>query len=651
MAITFDDVHWSDDPSLDLIRQLARAVASQRVLVTLSFRSDEIGPSLHRLLADLDRTRLTVEVALSRLPAAAVGAMVRAILGARAGPGDELARVLHEFTDGNPFFVEEVLKGLVTSGHITRTADGDWRVRPFERVGVPRTATEAVRRRLGGLSSDARRLADIAAVAGRRFDFGLLQLLAPHDERELLALVKELIAAQLVVDESSDRFAFRHALTREAIYADLLARERVALHRDIAAAIERLHASALDVQVQALAYHAFQAGDWPSAQKWSTRAAEQAVAMDAPKETLAHLDRAFDAAARMGKEPALGLLIARGKAAETVGNFDAANADFTAALERSRRDDLPSLAWAALHSLGLLWSARDYIHAGVFRREALELARAIGEPALIARALNRVGNWHLNFEQAREGITHHEEALALFEALGDAHGVNETVDLLAVSHLIGGENVTAALYYERSMALFQARGDVRGLANAMGLLYYLRPIVSHVVHDRVDELAHIRHSRHRATHPLGSRDRLARRRGIVPRAPRRVPGLARRVRPRIADGIRGPRDQRRASTHAMADLCRLRSRVAPPRARITPSRRVSISSEGTGSRRDSARAPGYVGRPRLSPSRASASAITPAQRSCSTTSPASPERTANPLAWTTTARRSVSAISGRRPQK
>src|SRR5439155_88246 len=82
---------------------------------------------------------------------------------------------------------------------------------------VPRTAVEAVRRRLSALSVPAREVASMAAVAGRRFDFTLLRTLTGHNELALLKLIKELVAAQLVTEESPDRFAFRHALTRAAI--------------------------------------------------------------------------------------------------------------------------------------------------------------------------------------------------------------------------------------------------------------------------------------------------------------------------------------------------------------------------------------------------------------------------------------------------
>src|SRR5438132_636723 len=128
-------------------------------------------------------------------------------------------------------------------------------------VRIPRSVQDAVGQRVERVSAAARHVLTLAAVAGRRFDFVLLQQLTGHDEAYLLLLLKELIAAQLVVEESAERFAFRHALTREAIYAELLARERLALHREVGAAIERQHASSLDSVVEALAYHAWESAD------------------------------------------------------------------------------------------------------------------------------------------------------------------------------------------------------------------------------------------------------------------------------------------------------------------------------------------------------------------------------------------------------
>ena len=362
--------------------------------------------------------------------------MLGAIFGPRSNLGADFVELIHGLTEGNPFFVEETLKALMVAGDLV-PRDGGWRAQSLERVRVPRTAIEAVRRRIATLTVPARSVASIAAVTGRRFDFELLRTLTDVDEDELLALVKELIAAQLVVEETGERFAFRHALTREAIYADLLVRERVALHRAVA--------------VGARAYARRCAGRAWSRRSRTTRRRRAIGHARRSMRRARHVTRwrspprarrwaSSIVRSRRRRKPAITvsveLLLARGWANETLAEFDRAREDFTSALERARVAGDQRSAWEALHALGMLWAARDYSRAGDYRRDALTVARTIGDDVLVARSLNRVGNWHVNLDEPRAGLPHHEEALALFERLGDQRGVTETVDLLAVAHQI-----------------------------------------------------------------------------------------------------------------------------------------------------------------------------------------------------------------------
>jgi len=469
VLLVIEDVHWSDDATLDLMLHLARGITSHPISLVLTFRSDEIGPRLRRLLADFDRARCASEVELRPLDVPDVSTMMQSIFGPQVAFGTPFVGALHGLTEGNPFFIEEMLKSLLEAGDLVRR-DGAWRARSFELFRVPRTATEAVARRLSGLSPEAREVASIAAVAGRRFDFELLQTLTQRDEAQLLALVRELVDAQLVVEESSDRFAFRHALTREAMRARLLARERVALHRAIATALEQVYDDVTHDGDDALSYHSYEAGEWESARRYALRAAERALALSAPREALQHFDRAVTATVNAGLPPGVALLTGRGRAHETLGSFAQANDDFGAALLAARESGDHRAEWMALHALGMLWAARDYERAGGYRRDALQVARSIGDPPLIARSLNRIGNWFSNRENPHAGIPHHDEALAIFEAANDQRGVAETVDLIAMAHHIAGAQSNAATAYERSIDLFSALDDRRALTNALSVL-------------------------------------------------------------------------------------------------------------------------------------------------------------------------------------
>src|SRR2546429_3691821 len=284
-----EDLHWSDETSLDFLHYLARRCTASPLLVLLTYRSDEVHPGLSHFLAQLDRERLAQECALAPLTRSEVSAMMYAIFALRRSvftvsslAQGELLDAMYTLTEGNPFFIEELLKSLIEAGDIVYE-HGRWKRKEPGALHIPRSVQDAVELRTAHLSEGARQVLNLAAVAGRHFDFALLQALTQHDEAQLLRLLKELIAAQLVVEESAEQFAFRHALTRQAVYAELLVRERKALHRTIAETFERLYASSVEAHLADLASHFSEAGVWEKALLYGQRAGEQAQALYAPQ--------------------------------------------------------------------------------------------------------------------------------------------------------------------------------------------------------------------------------------------------------------------------------------------------------------------------------------------------------------------------------
>lgn len=219
LLVLFEDVHWSDDLSLEFILHLARRCGEQRILLILTYRGDELHPPLRALLTYLERERLAHEIVLSRLSHDDVAAMIRAIFDLDRPVRPEFLDPVSTLTEGNPFFVEEILKALIARGDIFY-GDDAWDRKPTDELAIPRRISDAVQRRGALVSTAARQALPLASIAGQRFSF-VLQALAELDEASLLAVIKELSAAQLVIEESADRFAFRHALTRQAIYGGL----------------------------------------------------------------------------------------------------------------------------------------------------------------------------------------------------------------------------------------------------------------------------------------------------------------------------------------------------------------------------------------------------------------------------------------------
>src|SRR5438876_10223826 len=342
----------------------------------MTYRNDEIRPALGSWLAQLDRERLVQEFQLAHLPRSDVDAMLRAIFNLQRTIHSESLDALYGLTEGNPFFIEEILKSLITAGGIFYTHES-WERKPLGEVHIPRSVQHAVEQRTARLSYHARRVLILAAVAGRRFDFALLQQLTQHGEQQLLTLMKELIAAQLVVEESEEQFAFRHALTRQAVYADLLVRERKALHRRITETMERLYASSPDAYLPDLAYHFYEAGTWEQALAYGQRAGERAQALYAPQAATLHFTRALAAASQLSLTPAASLYRARGLAYETLGDFERARTDYETVLQQAHLARNRQGEWQALLDLGFLWAGRAYAQAGDYYQQALALARTM----------------------------------------------------------------------------------------------------------------------------------------------------------------------------------------------------------------------------------------------------------------------------------
>jgi DNA-binding CsgD family transcriptional regulator/tetratricopeptide (TPR) repeat protein len=466
LLVVLEDLHWSDEASLDFLLYLARHLAGQPILLLLSYRNDEITPPLATFLAALDREQGTREVILDPLTRAEVDALVRAIFALPRPTQPAFRDALYALTEGNPLFVEETLKSLVAAGEIFLAGDA-WDRRAWSELHIPRTIQVAVQQRMARLSPAAQRLLTVAAVAGRRFDFAVLQMLVGLDELAIVALIKELIVAQLVVEESAERFAFRHALTQQAVYAGLLERERQALHGTIARTLRQLHATRLEPVLADLAYHFTAAGAWAEVLPVAWQAGAQAAARYAPLAAVEQFTRALAAAAPLGQTAPAALYRARGQAHEVLGDFAAAEADYAAARAAAADTADARVVTQSVLDLGWLWTGRDYGRAGTYFAEAITQARGLGDPQVLAETLNRVGNWQVMTDHPAQAQTCHAEALALYEAADDAPGQAATLDLLGITRFMTGDVPGGVGYLEQAVNAWRALDARQGLAASL----------------------------------------------------------------------------------------------------------------------------------------------------------------------------------------
>jgi DNA-binding CsgD family transcriptional regulator len=293
LVLVLDDLHWADTPSLLLLQFLTQSIRDARVLVLGGYRNVEVGRQhpLARTLGELARRPDTHRLLLHGLGAADIGDYVSLATGQAAAV--ELVETIRRETDGNPFFVSEVVRLLEAEGWPEQQDEGRGR-----HARVPESVREVVGRRLSRLSDACNRALSVAAVVGRDFRLPLLEAVADLPATELVDALDEAAGARLIEEGAGvGEYRFCHALIRETLYQELPTLRRLRLHGQIAETMERQLGARIDARLAELAYHYFctaQAGYADKAIDYAVRAAEQALAQLGWEEAKAHYERALE---------------------------------------------------------------------------------------------------------------------------------------------------------------------------------------------------------------------------------------------------------------------------------------------------------------------------------------------------------------------
>jgi DNA-binding SARP family transcriptional activator len=437
LLVVLDDLHAADEPSLLLLQFLAGMVADTRIVMVGAYRDTEVGPThprhpLDRLIGHLARERAVARIALQGLRRDDVRAYVELSAGRR--PAAPVVDSIHRSTAGNPLFVVETVRLLSIEGRLDRAAGG---------AIVPAGVREAIDQRLERLPEAAREALSIASVLGREFDPQVLERLRPDDD--VAGALDQAIAARLVTAApgTPGSLSFSHELVRDALYGAIPARRRRELHRAVAAELERRHAADPGPHLAKLAQHFVEAASTDDAVGYAKLGAERAASQLAYEEAARLYRLALQALERGGvadETRLCDLLLGLGDAQARAGEQAAAEEIFRRAAEVARRAGMADrLGRAALgyggrwvwtvmrgdpHVIPLLEEAiaalpdeDSALRARLLARlaagplkvkgdatrdrrfalsaEAVEIARRLGDPAVLAWALDarKVAIW------------------------------------------------------------------------------------------------------------------------------------------------------------------------------------------------------------------------------------------------------------------
>lgn len=474
LLLVFDDLHWAAKPNLLLLRHILRAAMPGRMLVVGTYRDTDLsyGHPLVELMADLRRGATMSQVVLGGLSPEGVIAYLEELVG-RSLEENELAvaQAIHSHTQGNPFFVREVLRHLADTGAVAQR-EGRWYARlPVEELGIPQGVREVVRRRLTRLSETCNHVLQVATVMGLEFEPTVLGAAADLDEEHVVTALEESIAGRLVAESSTRglRYRFTHSLVRDTIYGELSTARRAMLHRRVAQAVASVYAGRLDDQLPALAHHYANAtvplGAGKEAVAFACEAGERALVQLAHHDAVRFYEQALEFLEVQEGEPDVGqrleILIRLGEAQRRAGDRDHretliaacrlahdhgdAEAMATAALANSRGmfavigavdDERTAMLAAAIEAQGdrettvrarltanlatEVVYAEDQTRRYRLSAEALAMARRLGEPGTLAHTLlaRVVAIWGPGTVHERLEAT--EELLALATQLDDA---------------------------------------------------------------------------------------------------------------------------------------------------------------------------------------------------------------------------------------
>ena len=283
IVVALEDLHWADAASLELLVHVTARIAGSRLMIIATYRNDEVNAEhpLFNTLARLTRESLVRQAVLEPLPEHDVRALIHDALGDKYVLKPRQIRDVITQSEGNPFFTEEILKKTLEG----RQESAD--------AGLPISLRAMTHERLVVLNRDDRQVLDHAAVLGQEFDVGTLAAITRRERRDVLASLRRLRDLNLIVEETEPklRFRFRHVLTRQAVYDELLSVDTKSLHAQIIAFLEAQPDA--DARIDELAYHAWKAALPEPMLRYSERAGDAALFVRAADQAAAYFERAL----------------------------------------------------------------------------------------------------------------------------------------------------------------------------------------------------------------------------------------------------------------------------------------------------------------------------------------------------------------------
>jgi tetratricopeptide (TPR) repeat protein len=420
LLVVLDDLQWTDQSSLLLMHYLARGVYKESLLILGAYRDTYVDRKhpLSPVLTELNRERLLRSVPLKRMPLDDVIEMIKRILE-QDDVSREFCKLIYEKTQGNPFFVEEVIKSLKEEQVIYRK-EKKWEIKEVPRIEFPETVKDVIKARISRLDDECQHVLTLASFIGKDFTFEALRGVTGIEENKLLEIIEKTIKKGLfkhTVVRGEDMCSFADIIVRDVVHWEVSPFRRKKLHKTVGQALEKVYARNIDEHLGELALHFLVSGDKEKALEYFLKAGDKAENVYANSEAASY----FQSALKLLEEKE-GEIHERARILERIGDIK----KFVGEFEICRK----------------YWN------------DALLLWKELPEKRNAARLHRKMANilWE-NIGDTEEAKEHHNEALRILETVSESVELASLYEEMAHMYYRIGDMVKASSWVQKALEL------------------------------------------------------------------------------------------------------------------------------------------------------------------------------------------------------
>ncbi len=481
LLLFIDDLQWADTATLQMLSYITRNITNSKVLLCTAYRLEEVKLAdgetpFAQIQQQVDRSISHKRIVLEMMPDTDISEIIQNIVGVKEVP-ERFLRKIYDESEGNPFFVEEVVKSLMDEGIILRHGHiWDTGV-DISSIRIPKTISDVITHRIARLDEDAKRILRFASVIGDRYSFEVLKEVTEISDNLLLDSLDKLMEADIILEVSGSKeeeFVFAHKLTRSVVYGSMSKSRVRVLHLSVGDIIERLYSDNLEAWIFELARHFTMGKSFPNAYKYSIIAGDKAfrtLAFEEAVEYYISAHRTIDflpEAENLDKDSEkLRLSMIIGNIYISLANFPTAKQYYDIALKLSRKKEDEKAEEKALIAVGhSLRLAGDFRKAEESYGNAAKISDKLGDLESMAEVQRGLGYVHWRKGENDDAVEHYNQSISLSMKAGDLSSMAKTFIELGNVYNHWGDQNKAIEYYNKSLDELEKLDDYSELARA-----------------------------------------------------------------------------------------------------------------------------------------------------------------------------------------